>query len=73
MTAATTATLLALFLAFLLSLAGQSGMAKMLCLATSILALLLSAQEYAAVTPWAIGMIIAVVLAWQRIRHRRMA
>jgi hypothetical protein len=73
MTAATTATLLVLFLAFLLSLAGQSGMAKMLCRATSILALLLSVQEYAAVTPWVIGMIIAVVSVWERIRQRRMA
>jgi hypothetical protein len=73
MTAATAGTLLILFLPFLLSLAGQSGMAKMLCLVTSILALLLSVKEYAAVTPWVMGMIIAVVSVWERIRQRRMA
>jgi hypothetical protein len=55
MTAATAGTLLVLFLPFLLSLAGQGGMAKMLCLMTSVLALLLSVKEYAAVPPWSIA------------------
>ena len=68
-----TATLLILFLPFLLSLAGQGGMAKMLCLVLSVLALLLSVREYAAVLPWIIGMIIAGVSVWERIRRRRMA
>ena len=72
MTAATAGTLLILFLPFLVSLAGQSGMAKMLCLMTSVLALLLSVEEYAAVLPWIIGMLIAGVSVWERIRQRRM-
>ena len=72
MTAAAAGTLLVLFLPFILSLAGQSGMAKMLCLITSVLALLVSVREYAAVLPWAIGMLIAGVSVWERIRQRRM-
>ncbi len=72
MTAATAGTLLVLFLPFLLSLAGQGGMAKMLCLMTSVLALLLSVKEYAAVLPWIIGMLIATVSVCERIRQRRM-
>ncbi|SIO49329.1 hypothetical protein SAMN05443247_06419 [Bradyrhizobium erythrophlei] len=72
MTAATARTLLVLFLPFLLSLAGQGGMAKMLCLMTSVLALLLSVKEHAAVLPWSIGMLIATVSVWERIRRRRM-
>jgi hypothetical protein len=73
MTAATAGTLLVLFLPFLLSLAGQGGMAKMLCLVTSVLTLLLSVQEYAAVLPWVLGMIIAGGSVWERIRQWRMA
>ena len=69
----TLTTLFILFLPFLLSLAGQGGMAKMLTLFTSILALLLSVQEYGAVLPWVIGMIIASVSVWERIQQRRMA
>jgi hypothetical protein len=72
MTAATAGTLLVLFLPFLLSLAGQSGMAKMLCLMTSVLGLLLSVEEYGAVLPWVLGMLIAGVSVWERIRQRRM-
>ena len=71
MTAATAGTLVVLFLPFLLSLAGQSGMAKMLCLMTSVLALLVSVREYAAVLPWVLGMLIAGVSVWERIRQRR--
>jgi len=61
------------FLPFLLSLAGQGGMAKLLTLVTSILALLLSVQEYGAVLPWVTGMAIALASLWERIRPRRMA
>jgi hypothetical protein len=46
-------------------------MAKMLCLVTSALALLVSVKEYAAVLPWTIGMLIAGVSVWERIRQRR--
>ena len=67
------ATLFIMFLPFLVSLAGQAGMAKMITLITCILALLLSVQEYGAVFPWVIGMIIASVSVWERIQQRRMA
>jgi hypothetical protein len=60
------------FLPFLLSLAGQGGMAKMLTLVTSILGLLLSVREYGAVLPWITGMIIASASVWERVRQRRM-
>lgn len=70
MTAAAAGTLLVLFLPFLLALAGQGGMAKMLCLMTSILGLLLSVEEYGAVLPWVLGMLIAGVSVWERIRQR---
>jgi len=69
----TLTTLFILSLPFLLSLAGQGGMAKMITLITSILALLLSVQEYGAVLPWVIGVIIASVSVWERIQQRRMA
>ena len=69
----TAGTLLILFLPFLLSLAAQSAMARMLCLVTSILALLLSVEEYRAVLPWVIGMIVALIALWERIRRRGMA
>jgi len=45
----------------------------MITLVTGILALLLSVREYGAVLPWVIGMIIASVSVWERIRQRRMA
>ena len=66
-------TLFILFLPFLISLCGQGGTAKMITLITSILALLLSVQEYGAVLPWVIGMIIASLSVWERIRQHRMA
>ena len=69
----TLATLFIVFLPFVLSLAGQGGMAKMLTLITSILALLLSVKEYGAVLPWITGMAIALTSVWERIRQRRMA
>jgi hypothetical protein len=71
MTAMTAATLLIVFLPFLLSLAGQAGMPKMLCLVASVLALLLSVGHYAAALPWAIGMAIAVISVRERIDRRR--
>ena len=73
MTAITAVTLLILFLPFLISLVGQGGMAKMLCLVTSALALLLSVKDYAAVLPWTIGMLISGASVWERIRQRRIA
>jgi hypothetical protein len=69
MSVAAAATLLVLFLPFLLSLAGGATMPKMLCLVTSLLALLLSVQPYGAVMPWLIGMIIAVVAVFERLRR----
>jgi len=68
----TLGTLLILFLPFLLSLFGQSAQAKMLCLISSILGLLLSVEEYGAVMPWVLGMIVAAVSVSERIRHRLM-
>jgi hypothetical protein len=51
----TAVALLVLFLPFLLSLFGQGAVAKMLCLVTSILAVLLSVEPYGAVLPWVVG------------------
>ena len=65
--------LLILFLPFLLSLFGHGGMAKMLCLLTSVLGFLLSVREYGAVLPWVLGMIVAVISVSEKIRQRRMA
>ena len=45
----------------------------MLCLVTSILAVLLSVSDYGAVLPWVAGMLISGVSVWERIRLRRMA
>jgi hypothetical protein len=72
MSAVTIGTLLIIFLPFLLSLFGQSAEAKMLCLTSSILGLLLSVDEYGAVMPWVLGTIVAAVSVWERIRQRRM-
>jgi hypothetical protein len=69
----TAAFALTLLLPFLLSLAGKGGMAKLLCLVTSVLSLLLSVEEYGAVLPWVIGMMIAVTSIWERIRQSWMA
>jgi hypothetical protein len=71
MSAAAAATLLVIFLPFLLSLAGRATMPKMLCLVSSLLALLLSVEPYGAVTPWVFGMIIAVVAVFARLRGCR--
>ena len=73
MTAMVAGTLLVLFLPFLLSLAGKPGMPRLLCLVTSILALLLSVEPYRAVLPWVAGMAIAVISVRERIRQRRAA
>ena len=45
----------------------------MLCLVTSILAVLLSVSDYGAVLPWVTGMLISGVSVWERIRSRRHA
>jgi hypothetical protein len=68
----TVVALLILFAPWLLSLFGQSSQAKLLCLVTSILALLLSVEPYGAVLPWLLGALIAGVSVWERIRQRRM-
>jgi hypothetical protein len=79
------AKLLVLLLPPLLSLAGQSGTPKLLCLATSILALLLSVAPHGDVldsmlTPmlapmllWAVGMAIAAISLRERIHQLRAA
>jgi hypothetical protein len=62
---------LVLLLPFLLSLAGRATMPRMLCLVTSLLALLLSVKRYGAVVPWLVGMIIAAVAVYERFRRFR--
>lgn len=71
MTVMTAGTLLVLFLPFLLALAGQAGQPKMLCLVTSLLALLLSFDPCRAALPWAVGMAIAVISVRERLRQRQ--
>jgi hypothetical protein len=73
MIAATAGTLLIVFLPFLLALAGQAGMPKLLCLVTSVLALLLSVEQYVAALPWSAGMAIAVISVRERFDRRRAA
>ncbi|QWG16665.1 hypothetical protein KMZ68_16865 [Bradyrhizobium sediminis] len=73
MAALTTAKLLVLLLPSLLSLAGQGGMPKLLCLVTSILALLLSVEPFGALLPWVVGMAIAVLSVRERIHRLRAA
>jgi hypothetical protein len=63
--------LLVLLLPFLLSLAGQAAIPKLLCLVASLLALLLSVDHYAAVLPWIAGMAIAVISVRETMRGRR--
>jgi hypothetical protein len=70
MSAIGTGTLLILFLPFLVSLAGQAAMPKMLCLVTGILALLLSVEPYRAELPWFVGMAIAVISVRERFCRR---
>ena len=67
MTAVVAGKLLFLFLPFLLSLFGKGGMAKMLCLVTSMLVVLRSVSDYGAVLPWVTGMLISGVSVWERI------
>jgi short subunit fatty acids transporter len=62
------ASLLLVFLPFLLSLAGKAPMPWLLCSVTSLLAMLLSVQPGAAVLPWGLGMVIAAVSVRERIR-----
>ena len=72
MTLAAAGTLLLMVLPFLLSLAAQGAMPKVLCFVTSMLALLLSVEPYRAVLPWlpwAVGMAIAVIAVRERIRQ----
>ena len=71
MTVMTAGTLLLLLLPFLLSLAWQAGQPKMLCLVTSLLALLLSFDPYRATLPWALGMAIAVISVRESFYQRR--
>ena len=73
MTTVTIGVLLIIFLPFLLSLFGHGSVAKTVALVASMLALLLSVEEYGAVFPWVLGMIVAAVSVWERIRHRLMA
>jgi len=65
--------LLVLLMPFLVSLAGQAAIPKLLCLVASLLALLLSLDNYAAVLPWVAGMAIAVISVRETIRRRRAA
>ncbi len=71
MTVMTAGTLLVLLLPFLLSLAGQAGQPKVLCLVTNLLALLLSFDPYRAALPWALGMAISVISVRERLRRRQ--
>ena len=70
LTAVAAATLLLSFLPFLLSLAGQGARATQLCLITSTLTLLLSAEPRQVGMVWIAGMVIALVSVWERIRRR---
>ncbi len=60
--------LLLFFLPFLLSLLGKAPMPWLLCFVTSLLSMLMSVQPGAAVLPWGLGMVIAVISAGERIR-----
>ena len=71
MTAMTAATLLVLFLPFLLSLAGRAGEPKILCLVTCLLALLFSFDPYRATLSWAVGMAISVISVRESFYQRR--
>lgn len=68
MTTANSAWLLLILLPFLLALAGKAPMPKMLCLVTSLLALLVSVEPGRAIFPWGVGMILALVSLWERFR-----
>jgi len=64
----TSASLLLIFLPFLVALAGKAPMPKMLCLVTSLLALLVSVEPGRAIFPWGVGMVLALVSLWERFR-----
>jgi len=72
LSAASSAWLLLIFLPFLLALAGKAPMPKMLCLVTSLLALLVSVEPgraiVAAIFPWGVGMMLALASLWERFR-----
>ena len=72
LTTATSSWLLLIVLPFLLALAGRAPLPKVLCLVTSLLALLMSLAPGRAVLgalfPWGIGMILALVSLWERFR-----
>ena len=65
----TIGTLLLLYLPFLVSLAGQPGTPKVLCLLSSLLAMLLSVREFGAVLPWCLGIAVAMVSVRERFRR----
>ena len=60
--------LLVFFLPFLLSLFGKAPMPRVLCLVSSLLAMLLSVEPGGAVLPWGVGMVIALISVRERIR-----
>jgi hypothetical protein len=64
----TAAACLFLCLPLLLSLAARGAMPKVLCLLTSLFAILLSVEPGRAVLAWAIGMTIATVALIERFR-----
>jgi len=69
MTHMTIGTLLLLYLPFLVSLAGQPGAPKVLCLVSSFLAMLLNMREFGAVLPWCLGIAVAMTSVRERFRH----
>jgi hypothetical protein len=64
----TAAAYLFLCLPLLLSLAARGAMPKLLCLLTSLFAILLSVEPGGAVLPWATGMTISTVALIERFR-----
>ena len=65
----TAAAYLFLCLPLLLSLAARGAMPKVLCLLSSLFAILLSVEPSGAVLPWATGMTIATVALYERFRR----
>jgi hypothetical protein len=68
MTAATAGLVLLTFMPFLVSLAGRVTQPKVLCFASSLMALLSSVEPYRAVLPWTLGMAIALIAVRERFR-----
>ena len=56
-------------LALLAVAAGQPGTPKVLCLLSSLLAMLLSVREFGAVLPWCLGIAVAMDSVRERFRH----